>query len=119
MPIKWRLEITRITNPHGNKSIVQDRQFEADTIREAKEKADDISKSLIEGKHPSLTGTGDLEWTTGNETNFIQKGYSPLRIRHVGSGIEIHDFDKYYTRIEPIGISLSEVSDYVEIILPF
>ena len=117
MPIKWRLEITRITIPNGDKSRVQDRQFEVDTIREAKERADDISKSLIEREHPSPLGaleTGDLEWTMDNEENSVTKMFFPQKRLMDGRGIEIHHLHQYYTRIEPIDISLSEIKDYAE-----
>ena len=48
MPITWKLEIERVIMQKGDRSRVLIQQFEVNTIREAKEKADDISKPLIE-----------------------------------------------------------------------
>ena len=117
MLIKWKLEITRVIIPNGDTSRVLIQQFEVDTIREAKERADDISKSLIEQEHPSPPGAlkpRALRWIIDSEGNFIQKGYVPQRSLITAGGTEIEDLHQYYTRIEPIGISLSEISDYAE-----
>ena len=114
---KWELEITRVIMPKGDRSRVLIQQFEVNTIREAKERADDIFKSLIEQDPPSPPGalnTGALGWIIDSERNFIQKGYVPQRSLITAGGTEIQNLHKYYTRIEPIGISLSEISDYAE-----
>ena len=92
MSITWKLEITRTTIPNGDSSRIQVEQFEADTIREAKERADDISKSLIEREHPSppeTLETGDLEWTIDSEENCVTKMFFPQRRLIDGGGIKI------------------------------
>ena len=117
MPITWKLQITRITIPKGDKSIVQTEQFEADTIGEAEEKADDIFISLIEQENPSPIGgveTGDLVWKIDNEGNFITKLYYPIKTLITGGSIKTQHLHEYHTKIEPIGISLSDISDYAE-----
>ena len=111
MRTTWQLEITSVTIPNGDRSRVQSEQFEADTIKEAKEKADDI----ITQNTSSLSGeVADFEWMLHKEKNRITKVYFPQRIRHVKGGIEIQHLPQVYVTIGPLGISLSEIRDYTE-----
>ena len=123
MPITWKLEITRAIIPNGDTSRVHTKQFEADTIREAKEKADDISKPSIEQEYPALASTGhlepDLDWTVDHERNRITKVYSPRIAVPISPRTPItqegtQHFLDCYVIIEPIDISLSEISDAPE-----
>ena len=86
-------------------------QFEADTIGEAKEKAgDNISQNEM-----LSTKTLNFDWTIhpDEEKNFI------VRVYHRGKdelgALEIPSFPEWYVTIEPLGILLSEISDYAEV----
>ena len=123
MPITWKLEIERVIMPKGDRSRVLIQQFGVNTIREAKEKADDISKPLIEQEYPLLASTGDLEadfdWTADDQRNCITKVYSPRIAVPIPPGSPIgignQEFLDCYIIIKPIDISLSEIRDYSEI----
>ena len=121
MRITWELEITRVIMPSGDSSRVQAEQFEADTIGKAKEKADDISKPLIEKEYPALARDlePDLDWTVEDERNRITKVYSPRIAVPIPPGTPLtregtQHFLDCYVIIEPIDISLSEIGDYPE-----
>ena len=108
MSITWKLEITRASEPNGSRSIEQTLQFEADTIGEAKEKADDkISRNEILSARAL-----SINWQIhpDKEKNLI------VRVYHRGederSPLEIPAFPEWYVTIEPLGISLSEIRDY-------
>ena len=110
MPITWKLEITRVSEPNGSRLIEQTMQFEADTIREAKEKADDkISQNEI-----LSTKALSINWQIhpDKEKNLI------VRVYHRGEDerhpLEIPEYPQWYVTIEPLGISLSEIRDCAE-----
>ena len=109
MPITWKLEMTKVEN--SNKSLEQSLQFEVDTIEEAKEEADNIIK---QNTSPLSGEAADFEWMLDEERNRITKAYFPQRKRDGERGIEIVHLPQWYVTIEPLGISLSEKSDYAE-----
>ena len=110
MSITWKLEITRVSEPNGSGAIEQTMQFEADTIGEAKEKASD----KISQNEMLSTKALNFGWTIhpDEEKNVI------VRVYHRGKDelgtLEIPSFPEWYVTIEPLGISLSEISDYAE-----
>lgn len=118
MSITWKFEILRISKPNGNGVIEQSMQFEADTIRESKEKAGD----KIEQNEILSTMDLNLDWTIlrdreRNFTNVI------VRVYHRGEDerdpLEFPESDfpslpERYVTIEPLGMPLSEISDYAE-----
>ena len=108
MPITWKLEVTTVAN--GNKSLEQSMQFEADTIKEAKKEAD----NLIQNTSPLSGVVPDLDWTLDKQANRITKVYIPQRTWYTQRGIEIEHLPEWYVTIEPVGISLSAISDYAD-----
>lgn len=113
LSITWKLEILRVSKPNGSGAIEQSMQFEADTIREAKEKAG----NKIEQNERLSTKALNLDWTIPrdremNLNNFI------VRVYHRGEDerdpLEFPSFSEWYVAIEPLGMPLSEISDYAE-----
>ena len=109
MLITWQFEMRKVAT--GNESIKQSIQFKAATIREAKEKADDI---ITQNTSPLFGEAADFEWLLDEQKKRITKVYFPQRIRHVKGGIEVQHLPQFYVTIEPLGISLSKIRDYAE-----
>ena len=108
MPITWKFEMTKVAN--DNKSLERSIQFEADTIGEAKEEADNVIK---QNTSPLSGKAADFEWMLDEKKNRITKVYLPQRIQFKDR-IEIQHLPEWYVTIEPLGISLSEIRDYAE-----
>ena len=111
MSIVWKFEITRVSKPNGSRLIEKTMEFEAETISEAKEKADDkISQNeMLSTKALSI----DWQIHPDKEKNLI------VRVYHRGekerNPLEIPSFPEWYVTIEPLGVSLSAISDYAEV----
>ena len=85
MLITWQFEMRKVAT--GNESIKQSIQFKAATIREAKEKADDI---ITQNTSPLSGEAADFEWLLDEQKKTYYKSVLPTKNtarqrRHRGS----------------------------------
>ena len=107
MRITWQFEIKRVRDE--NEEIFWSRTFQADTIREAKEKAEDI----IREKHSSFQPSPDSRWVVDDESNCISRVYHQ-RDSRFRSNIDVYHLPKFSAIIMPLDVSLLKIPDYEE-----
>ncbi len=108
MPITWKVEIVKVSD--NNESLEHSANFDANTITEAQEKADEVVSQHI----PQLSGKiPDINWTLDQEKNRVVKVYYPLGIRPISRqarvGIEISLTTEWYVTIKPLNTSLQDI----------
>ena len=106
MLIKWKLEITRVADG----LVFLSRKLDADTIRGAKEKAENI----IREQRIFFLPPDDLCWVLDDENNCIFREYYQRDSRLVGGNIDVYHLPKYSAIIEPLDVLLTAITDYSE-----
>ena len=106
MPITWRFEMKKVID-ENDEMIFWDRQINAETIKEAVRKAEDIIKE----KRISLRPLYSDKWGLNDENNYIFRDYYQLDSR-VFRGSTVYHRSNFCAIVEPLGVSLLEISDY-------
>ena len=108
MPITWQFEIKKVIDE--NEEGFWSSTFEADTIGEAKEKAENIIREQRNSLHPRPDSN---KWVLDDENNCIFRGYyqqsSVFR-----DDMNVYHLPQFRAIVEPLDVSLSDISDYCE-----
>ena len=107
MPITWRFEMKKVID-EKEVIIFWDRQINAETIKEAVRKAEDI----IQEERISLQHSD--KWGLNDENNYIFRDYYQRDSRLVGGNIDVYRLPKFSAIIEPLDVLLTAITDYSE-----
>ena len=107
MPITWQFEVKQIEDE--NEVIFGDRQVNAETIREAVRKAEDI---IMQQYSYLLSPPQDMGWVLIAEENCIVREYR--RDYRSRGNIDVFYLPKFHVIIKPLDVSLLEIADYSE-----